>query len=250
MPDTTLTVNNVGWFADNYFMVLEPAAQLGLLTMPLGEGSVKKNAPPSNEDIAAVSVGALIDPATHAGKVYRPTGPELLSPDDIAATLATVLGRKVKYQDISEAMFLKALTALRPPGFSQAVLTQLRLYTEEYRRGAFAVAAPTSAVRDVAGREPEDFESIARRVIAERPEAIRSLSNRMRAIANFAKILVTPRPNPDRIERDRGHVLIDTPAFARDSTEWLEHHDPNARLASGQTAHHETTMAARIQAAV
>jgi NAD(P)H dehydrogenase (quinone) len=42
LPDTTLTVNNVGWFAENYFMVLEPMAQLGILPMPLGDGNVKK----------------------------------------------------------------------------------------------------------------------------------------------------------------------------------------------------------------
>lgn len=90
LPDTSHTVNNVGWFADNYFMVLEPAAQLGVLPMPLGDGDVKKNAPPSNEDIAAVNVAALIDPASHAGKVYRPTGPELLSPNEIAAVMGKV----------------------------------------------------------------------------------------------------------------------------------------------------------------
>ena len=42
LPDTTLTVNNVGWFAENYFWVLEPIAQLGILPMPLGDGNVKK----------------------------------------------------------------------------------------------------------------------------------------------------------------------------------------------------------------
>ncbi len=139
LPDTTLTVNNVGWFAENYFMgVLEPIAQLGILPMPLGDGNVKRNAPPSNEDIAAVTIAALVDPATHAGKVYRPTGPELLSPNDIAAIMGKVLGRKVRYQDISEAMLLKAL---RVQGFAEAMPTQLALYAKEYRRGAFAIHA-------------------------------------------------------------------------------------------------------------
>ena len=79
LPDTTLTVNNAGWFAENYIMgALEPVAQLGLMPLPLGDGNVKKNAPPSNDDIAAVTVAALIDPdpKAHAGKVYRPTGPD------------------------------------------------------------------------------------------------------------------------------------------------------------------------------
>ncbi len=224
MSDTTVTEVNVGWFADNYFMVLEPAAQLGLLTMPLGNGDEKKNAPPSNEDIAAVNVGALIDPASHAGKTYRPTGPDLLSPNDIARTLTKVLGRKVKYQDISEAMFLKALTALRPPNYSEAALTQLRLYTEEYRRGAFAVGGPTDAVARVGGRAPEGFEIIARRVVAERPEAVRTFANKMRALRNFMKIALTPKPDADEIETRLGHVLIPSSAYCGESLDWLSSH--------------------------
>ncbi len=58
LPDTTLTVINTGWFAENYFFVLEPAAQLGIMPLPLGDGDTKNNAPPFNDDIAAVNVAA------------------------------------------------------------------------------------------------------------------------------------------------------------------------------------------------
>lgn len=224
LPDTTLTVNNVGWFAENYFWVLEPIAQLGILPLPLGDGNVKKNAPPSNDDIAAVTVAALIDPATHAGKVYRPTGPELLSPNDIAAIVGKVLGRKVRYQDISEAMMLKAL---RVQGFPEMMPTQLRLYADEYRRGAFAVHAPTNVVSDLTGREPEDFETITRRIVAARPEAIQTVGNKLKAIGNFMKILVTAKVDADAIERRRDHVLLKSPTFVRDSQTWRENHDPD-----------------------
>ena len=236
LPDTTVTTINVGWFADNYFMVLEPAAQLGILPMPLGDGTVRKNAPPSNEDIAAVCVGALADPQTHAGKTYRPTGPELLSPNEIAAKLGQVLGRRVRYQDISEAMFLKAITALRPAGFNEATLTQLRIYAQEYRRRTFAVGGPTDAVRVVAGREPESFETVARRVIAERSATRRTPASIARAIGNFAKILMTPKPDPDRTEHQRDHVLIPSPKLAQDSSEWRTGHDPRIRHVPDQTS--------------
>ena len=225
LPDTTLTVINVGWFAENYFWVLEPIAQLGILPMPLGDGDVKKNAPPSNDDIAAAAVAALIDPATHAGKTYRPTGPELLSPNEIAAIMGKVLGRKVRYQDISEGMLLKAL---KVAGFAEMMPTQLRLFADEYRRGAFAVHAPSNAVRELTGREPEDFETIARRIVATRPEAARTLGNKLKAIRNFTKILVTSRIDPDAIERRRDHVLLKSPTFVRDSQAWREKHDPDA----------------------
>jgi NAD(P)H dehydrogenase (quinone) len=83
-PDLDVVIVNPGFFADNYMAALEPMAHFGLMGMPLGNGL---NAPPSNEDIARVIVGALTDPAPHIGKSYRPTGPRLLSPEEIAAAI-------------------------------------------------------------------------------------------------------------------------------------------------------------------
>ena len=226
LPDTTLTVNNVGWFAQNYFIgALEPAAQLGILPMPLGDGDVKKNAPPSNEDIAAVNVAALIDPEKHAGKTYRPTGPELLSPNEIAAIMGKVLGRQVKYQDIPESMLLKALKVKGIPKF---ISTQLGLYTDEYRRGAFAVHAPNNVVRELTGREPENFETLTRRIVASNPEAVQTFSNKLRAIKNFMKILLTAKIDPDVVAIQQEHVLLKSPKFVLDSQTWRKNHDPNA----------------------
>ena len=76
-----------------------------MLVAPFGDG---KNAPPSNGNVGRVTAGVLTDPAPHIGKSYRPTGPELLSPRDIAEILTNVVGRKVKYQDGSNKMFAKA----------------------------------------------------------------------------------------------------------------------------------------------
>ena len=70
-------------------LVMAPIAQLGLMPLPLGDGL---NAPPSNEDIARVAAAMLADPAPHIGKSYRPTGPELLSPKDIAGIMAKETG--------------------------------------------------------------------------------------------------------------------------------------------------------------
>lgn len=226
LPDATVTTINVGWFADNYFMVLEPAAQLGLWTMPLGDGDQAKNAPPSNEDIAAVAAGALADPAQHAGKTYRPTGPALVSPNDIAAAMGRALGRRVRYVDIPEAVFLKALAALRPANFSEDAVSQLRLYADEYRRGTFALGGPTDAVEKVCSRKAEDIDTIARRVVAERGEARRNLGNTTRAVLNFVKILMTPKPDTEAIVRRKGHVLLKDPQFCQDNAEWRASHGP------------------------
>jgi len=226
LPNTTVTTINVGWFAENYFMgVLDTVAQLGILPMPLGDGDVKKNAPPSNNDIAATAVAALVDPETHAGNTYRPTGPELLSPNEIAAIMGKVLGRKVKYQDIPESMMMKALIS---QGFPATMVAQLAIYADEYRRGAFAVNAPNSVVRDLTGLKAEDFETITRRIVAARPEAVQTFGNKLKAIRNFLKIPFTFGTNPLAIERQAEHVLLKSPTFVRDSTSWVEAHDPDA----------------------
>lgn len=220
MPDVDVITINPALFADMYFLVLPVIAQLGLMPLPMGDG---KNAPPSNEDIARVAVGTLIDPAPHIGKSYRPTGPALLSPEEISAIFAKVLGRKVKYMNVSPNMFLKAGIAQGFPTFDVA---HANYYFEEQRKHtALITNAPNDVVREIGGREPEDFETIARRYTAERPEAVRSFPNKLKAIRFFAKMLMTPALNVEKYERQQNHPLIKSPVFSSDSDEWLRSHD-------------------------
>ncbi len=215
LPDVATTVVNPGWFADNYFWVLEPIAQLGLLPMPLGDGL---NAPASNEDIGRVVAAILADPA---GRTYRPTGPALMSPQEIAATLGDALGRPVRYMNISERMFLKALRANGLHPFQHA---QLRHYARDYRDNAFGAGGTTDTVRALTGREPEDFATIARRYVAERREAQRGLGNKLRGIGNFLRLVLTPPLDMPRLEREREHVLLRDPRYATQADEWNRTH--------------------------
>lgn len=222
--DMSVTTVNVGWFADNYLMVLDMAAHLGVFTMPLGDGDKKKNAAPSNEDIASVVVAALIDPASHSGKTYRPTGPALLSPNEIAEAMGRALGRRVRYADISERMMVKALKALPPANYSEAAVTQLAIYSEEYRRGTFAVNAPTEDVLRIGGREPETLENIVRRRVSKRPDLERSIARRIGAIGGFLKILATRPFDLDRAQAQRDYILFPSPTFSQDDAEWRRNH--------------------------
>ena len=145
----------MGFFADNYFSGRAATAQLGKLTMPLGPPELKGNAPPSNEDVAAVSVACVADPATHAGRRYRPTGPKLLRNVEIAETIGRALGRPVSYTNAPEWMFLRAL---RADDTNPTMITQVRLYMHEYQRGTFAIHAPNDVVRARRlGNEPESI---------------------------------------------------------------------------------------------
>lgn len=218
MPGVGAVTVNPGWFADNYMAALEPIAQFGMLPMPLGEGL---NAPPSNEDIARVVVGALIDPARHIGKSYRPTGPTLLSPQDIAATYAKVLGRPVRYFNAPAGMFTKVARALNFPDFT---IAQVLCYFDDYQRNAFAVGAPTQAVLEVTGKEPEGFETIVRRYVSRSPAAQRSASAMLRAVGAMMRIMFTPALKPKRFALSHEFPALAAPRLAVDSATWLASH--------------------------
>lgn len=185
---------NPGFFADNCLVLIGMAAQLGVFPWPNGQS---RNAPPSNEDIARVAAAVLIDPKAHFGKTYRPTGPELLTAKDIAAIMGSVLGKRVHHIEMPLFMFFKAA---RVVGLSASQIGGLRHYMQEERKGAFEFLAPNSHVLDVTGSPPESFEATARRY-AQRPEAQRSLSNKLAAIGQFMQIGMTPGYNVARIER-------------------------------------------------
>ncbi len=220
LPDTGVVTVNPGWFADNYMAGLTMAAQLGLFAMPLGEG---RNAPPSNEDIARVIVGALADPAPHLGRALRPTGPALLTPGEIAATFGRVMGHRVRYLDTRPALFAKVMRAF---GFPDYVSASVLTFLEEYRRDTFAIRAPTDVVERVGGRPPEDFETIVRRYVAAAPSGRRSPGGLVRMLGTFARVLATRAPDVDAVARTCGVGNRDHAVLAVDSAEWRATHGP------------------------
>ena len=217
VPGVAHTIVNPGYFADNYLRLIGFAAHLGVL--PIITGS-SRNAPPSNEDIARVLVAALIDPKRHEGRIYRPTGPALLSGSEMAAILSGVLERKVRPIDLPLWLFLKAA---RLDGVNAFELSGFRQYVEDHKRGAFEFGAPTSDVFEVTGRQPEDFATIARRYAA-LPEAKRSLGNWFGAWAKFLWTPISPGYNLNRFEREQFHPIPPQPRFAMDDEHWKVEH--------------------------
>jgi NAD(P)H dehydrogenase (quinone) len=220
MADVPTVTVNPGWFADNYRMAgLEVVAHLGLMLIPLGQG---RNAPPSNEDIARVIVGTLTDPAPHLGTTYRPTGPRLLAPEEIAEAFGNVLGRRVRYVDVPPAFSTKILRADGSiPDFQ---IAQVLSYLEEYRRGSFAIGAPTSAVLEVGGREPEAFEVIARRYLAANRNTARTLGGFTRTMLAVLKTMVTPALDPAAYARRAELPQLQQARYSSESPEWVASH--------------------------
>ncbi|WP_428341186.1 NAD(P)H-binding protein [Mycobacterium sp.] len=223
MPTVGSITVNPGFFAENYLYTLDAVAQFGMLTAPYGDG---RNAPPSNEDIAAVAAALLADPGPHMGRTYRPTGPTLLNAGEFAEILSRIFGRRIRYVDVPFPIMAKAA---RVTGFNEYTVMQLKWYVEELKRGTFAVGAPTDAVQTLTGRPPEDMETIARRYLASTPGTTRSPAGMARAMTVLTKTILTAAPNEKRyLAAYQDGAAYGT--LSADSEQWRATHDPTRRL--------------------
>jgi NAD(P)H dehydrogenase (quinone) len=216
-PGVAHTIIRPGFFADAYLETIGLSAHLGIFPWMYGKS---RNAPPSNEDIARVAVAALMNPARHAGKTYRPTGPELLGADDMAKAIGRAVGRSVRVVPTPTWLFMKATCMA---GLSIDLMSNVRYYIDDHKRGAFEVGAPTTDVLDVTGRSPEDFETIARRYAAQ-PRNKRTLGNWLREFAGFMIASLSRGFNFDRYDRELRRPFPSEPQFASESNVWRSEH--------------------------
>lgn len=216
-PGVAHTIVRPGFFADAYLALTGFAAHLGVFPWLYGDS---RNAPPSNEDIARVGVAALMDPARHAGKSYRPTGPELLGARDMAKAIGRAVGQSVRVVPMQTWLFMKAA---RMGGLPIDLISGIRYYIDDHKRGAFEVGAPTTDVLDVTGQPAEDFETIARRYAA-LPRNHRTLNNRLRQFAEFVITPLSPGFDLDRYDRELRRPFPSAPQFAPESRVWLREH--------------------------
>jgi NAD(P)H dehydrogenase (quinone) len=217
IPGVTHTIVRPGFFADAYLLLTGFAAHLGVFPWIYGDS---RNAPPSNEDIARVAVAALMDPARHAGKSYRPTGPTLLGSKDMAAAVGRAVGRSVKVVPTPAWLFMKSA---RMSGLPIDLISGLRYYIEDHKRGAFEHGAPTSDVLDVTGQPAEDFERIARRYAA----LAHNQRSSVRWLREFGRFLIAPLSpgfDLDRYDRELRRPFPSQPQLAIDSSIWRREH--------------------------
>jgi NAD(P)H dehydrogenase (quinone) len=235
-PRVAHTIVNPGFFADSYLVTIGLASHLGIFPWMYGKS---RNAPPSNEDIARIAVEALTDPARHAGKSYRPTGPELLSAEDMAKAIGRAVGRSVRVVPTPIWLFMKAA---RMAGMSIDVMSNVRYYIDDHRRGAFELGAPTTDVLDITGRSPEHFETIARRYAAQ-PRNKQTLGNWLRELAQFMIAPLSPGFNLDRYGRELRRPLPSEPQFTPDSDVWRREHGITDSANSVASVHKKATSA-------
>ncbi|MCK9422204.1 MAG: NmrA family NAD(P)-binding protein [Bacteroidales bacterium] len=187
-----------GFFADNTFLVLEFAVQLGLMPLPFGKG---KNPPVSNEDLGLVIAALLKNPGPYIGQKLHPTGPKSLSGKEMAEVFSKVTGKKVRYINLPEWMFLKAGFAFAKEfGLDAFTISQVRHYMKEYRLNRFDSGGPTNIVKQLTGKEPDDFETIVKRYIDNSLYGHRSVSGWFSAMKKFMKIPFTSIPSIKELE--------------------------------------------------
>ena len=221
VPGVAHTIVNPGFFADVYLLTIGLAVHLGIFPWIYGNS---RNAPPSNEDIARVAVAALMNPARHAGKRYRPTGPELLGADEMANAIGRAVGKSVRVMPTPTWLFMKGA---RMAGVPIDVMSNLRYYVEDHKLGAFELGAPTSDVLDLTGKPAENFETIARRY-AGQPRNQRTVGNWVREFGQFMVGPLIPGFNLERYDRELRRPFPSAPRFAPASEVWRNEHGGGA----------------------
>src|SRR5260221_15214 len=146
---------------------------------------------------AEVGVAAFPDPARHGGKSCRPIGPKLLTVIEMAGIIGRVVGHNVRHVKSPLWMFYKGAKSL---GAEPFLLSGLRYWGEDNDRGAFAVGAPNDTVRELTGKEAEDFETIARRHAA-LPPSRQNFRTRLAVLARFMMLPMLPGFDPVAYER-------------------------------------------------
>lgn len=111
-------------------------------------------------DVAAVAARVLTEDG-HEGQAYELTGPEALSPAEIARKLSAAIGRKVRYQDVPPEAVHEAMLSRGMPEWFAAAMVEVMAHT---RTGA--AARVTQAVFELTGRPPRPYDEFAHEFVS------------------------------------------------------------------------------------
>jgi hypothetical protein len=138
----------------------------------------------------------------------------------MAQAIGRAVGRSVRAVPTPTWMFMKAA---RMGGYPIDLLSNVRYYIDDHKRGAFELGAPTTDVLDVTGRPAENFETIARRY-ATLPGNQRTFGNWLREFMQFVMAPFSPGYNFDRYDRELRRPFPSEPQFAPESEVWRREH--------------------------
>ena len=138
-------MQNLLWFADEIktkgtFSLAMKSGRIGMI---------------DHRDIAAVAAKCVTE-AGHEGQIYNLSGPELISMQDIAASLSRAVGTPIRYNDISSEEFQRYLLSMGWSAWHAEVMT--RSYAG-MSQGASAIV--TDDVPRLLGRKATSFDQVA-----------------------------------------------------------------------------------------
>jgi uncharacterized protein YbjT (DUF2867 family) len=108
-------------------------------------------------DVASVAAAVLTSDG-HAGQAYLLTGPEALSYTDVADTYSRVLGKDVRWQEVS---LEDARDSMREAGMDDELAVGFPEIMDRYRAGGSARSL-SPWVEQLTGRPPRTFEDFVR----------------------------------------------------------------------------------------
>lgn len=148
-----------GYFADIPFVTAEYFLQLGIFPNAYGNG---KNPWISIDDMGRSIAALLKNPEPYYGQKLFPTGPKSISSDEMVQILSKVAQRRIFKINIPDWLYFKAviMEGLKF-GFDKYAAVQSLFYNKHMQLNRFDME-PTNVVKELTGREPEDFETIAR----------------------------------------------------------------------------------------
>jgi uncharacterized protein YbjT (DUF2867 family) len=138
------------FFMQNLFKFASSIAQHGVIAGPFRSS---KWTFVDARDVGAVGARAMLDPA-HAGKAYTVTGNESLTYQEVAEKLSKVLGKPIRYTDITAN---EARGRLQASGASP-VMIEATLELWDACASKLINVAPTNVIREFTGYEPRTLE--------------------------------------------------------------------------------------------
>ncbi|TDD47071.1 NAD-dependent epimerase/dehydratase family protein [Kribbella antibiotica] len=140
------TILRPGGFASNALWWAGSVRTQRVVAAPFGDTGTPIIDP---ADIAAVAAASLVDDQ-HAGATYDLTGPEIITPRQQAAALATALGTEVRFHELTRAEAKAGMSQAMPPELADDTLDILGAPTPAELR-----VSPD--VQRVLGRTPNTF---------------------------------------------------------------------------------------------
>jgi NAD(P)H dehydrogenase (quinone) len=134
-PDTSAVSSSSGCSTENYAGTLDQARSSGVVVGSAGTGRVAS----ATRDDYATAIAAVLATAGHDNAVYELSGDTAWDFGELAAALATVLGRDVEYRSVSPEEHLAILTGA---GLDEPTAGFVVALDGNIRDGALADATP------------------------------------------------------------------------------------------------------------